>query len=226
MGLGHSPRIVTDGLVLCLDAANKRSYGGSGTTWTDLKDGNNGTLVNSPVFSSDNSGSIVFDGADDKATFTFDVTSIKTYEIWTNAVAASDAHLGHAYLLHNNGTDSSTGSSYVTIGIQPTQKYYAAFAGYWSSMNTGVTASNSNIVQITLSWDGSYQRCYINSELKSSVSLTSIGATAASTTSIGGWTGSDFRNTQGDVFSIKAYNRGLTADEIRQNYLATKERYA
>ena len=37
MGLGHSPRIVTDGLVLCLDAANKRSYGGSGTTWTDLE---------------------------------------------------------------------------------------------------------------------------------------------------------------------------------------------
>ena len=37
MGLGHSPRIVTDGLlVLCLDAANKKSYGGSGATWTEL----------------------------------------------------------------------------------------------------------------------------------------------------------------------------------------------
>ena len=36
MGLSHSPRIVTDGLVLCVDAANKRSYPGAGTTWTDL----------------------------------------------------------------------------------------------------------------------------------------------------------------------------------------------
>lgn len=35
MGVGYNPRIVTDGLVLCLDAANKRSYPGSGTTWID-----------------------------------------------------------------------------------------------------------------------------------------------------------------------------------------------
>ena len=47
MGLSHSPRIVTDGLVLCLDAANKRSYPGAGTTWTDLTaNKNNGTLTN------------------------------------------------------------------------------------------------------------------------------------------------------------------------------------
>ena len=47
MGLSHSPRIVTDGLVLCLDAANKRSYPGAGTTWTDLSSSKaNGTLVN------------------------------------------------------------------------------------------------------------------------------------------------------------------------------------
>ena len=56
MGLGHSPRIVTDGLVLCLDAANARSYPGTGTTWTDMKGGNNGTLANSPTFN--NNGSL------------------------------------------------------------------------------------------------------------------------------------------------------------------------
>ena len=65
MGLAHSPRIVTDGLVLCLDAASKRSYPGAGTTWTDLKGGNNGTLTNGPTFDADNGGSIVFDGSDD-----------------------------------------------------------------------------------------------------------------------------------------------------------------
>jgi len=36
MSLNHSPSIVTDGLVLCLDAANQRSYPKSGTTWSDL----------------------------------------------------------------------------------------------------------------------------------------------------------------------------------------------
>jgi hypothetical protein len=67
MALSHSPRIVTDGLVLCLDAANKRSYPGAGTTWIDLTaNKNNGTLVNGPTFDSANGGSIVFDGTNDR----------------------------------------------------------------------------------------------------------------------------------------------------------------
>jgi hypothetical protein len=52
MALSHSPSIVTDGLVLCLDAGNPKSYPGSGTTWTDLSgNGNNGTLVNGVGYS-------------------------------------------------------------------------------------------------------------------------------------------------------------------------------
>ena len=47
MGLAHSPKIVTDGLVLCLDAGDGKSYSGSGTTWTDRSgQDNNGTLTN------------------------------------------------------------------------------------------------------------------------------------------------------------------------------------
>ena len=226
MGVTYNNRIVTDGLVLCLDAASKRSYPGTGTTWTDLAGSNNGTLVNGPTFDSGNGGGIVFDGTNDKATFTFDVTSIKSYEIWTNAVAVSDATGGHAYLLHNNGTDNTTGDSYITIGIQPTQKYYAAFSGRWSAMNTGVTASNSNIVQIVLSWEGNYQKVYINSEFKNQNYLTTNSKISHATTSIAGYRDSDFRNMEGAVYSIKAYNRALSAHEIRRNYLSTKERFA
>ena len=65
MGIKYNPRVVTDGLVFCVDAASKRSYLGTGTTWTDLAGSNNGTLTNGPTFSSDNGGSIVFDGSDD-----------------------------------------------------------------------------------------------------------------------------------------------------------------
>lgn len=55
MAYFHSPRIVTDGLVSALDAANTKSYPGSGTVWNDLSgNGNNGTLVNVPTFSSGN----------------------------------------------------------------------------------------------------------------------------------------------------------------------------
>ena len=57
--------IVTDGLVICLDAANTKSYPGSGTTWTDTIGGNVGTLTNGPTFNSANAGYIAFDGTDD-----------------------------------------------------------------------------------------------------------------------------------------------------------------
>jgi len=66
MAFSYSPKIATDGLVLCLDAANNRSYPGSGTAWTDLsRGGNNGALTNGPTFNSANGGSIVFDGTND-----------------------------------------------------------------------------------------------------------------------------------------------------------------
>jgi hypothetical protein len=69
MALAHSPKIVTDGLVLCLDAGNPKSYPGSGTTWTDLSgNGNNGTLVNGVGYNSGNGGSLVFDGVNDRVT--------------------------------------------------------------------------------------------------------------------------------------------------------------
>ena len=66
MGVLYNSRIVTDGLVLCLDAGDKMSYPGAGTTWTDLsKNKNNGTLTNGPTFDSANGGSIVLDGTND-----------------------------------------------------------------------------------------------------------------------------------------------------------------
>jgi len=72
MGLSHAPRVITDGLVLGLDAANTRSYGGSGTTWTDLIGSNNGTLTNGPVFTQEpklepfgGAGAVEFDGTGD-----------------------------------------------------------------------------------------------------------------------------------------------------------------
>jgi len=72
MGLSHAPRVITDGIVLALDAANTRSYVGSGTTWTDLIGSNNGTLTNGPVFTQEpkqepfgGAGAVQFDGTTD-----------------------------------------------------------------------------------------------------------------------------------------------------------------
>jgi hypothetical protein len=61
----NSSPIVTDGLVLYLDAGNVKSYPTTGTTWTDLVGVNNGVLTNGPTFNPSNGGSIVFDGTND-----------------------------------------------------------------------------------------------------------------------------------------------------------------
>ena len=89
MGLGHSPRIVTDGLVLALDAGNTKSYPGSGSTWTDLSgNGNNGTLESGVGYTADNGGSLTFDGTDDHVTipansdFVFGSSTDFTIEAW------------------------------------------------------------------------------------------------------------------------------------------------
>ena len=65
MAFHYSPRVVTNGLVLALDAANPNSYPGTGTTWYDLS-GNNlhMSLINGPTYSN---GALIFDGADDYA---------------------------------------------------------------------------------------------------------------------------------------------------------------
>jgi len=69
MAQHYGPNIVTDGLVLCLDPADKNSYPGSGTTWYDLSgNGNHGTLVNGPGFSTESGGSITYDGNNDYVT--------------------------------------------------------------------------------------------------------------------------------------------------------------
>jgi len=227
MGITYNPRIITDGLVLALDAGNTKSYPGSGTTWTDLIGSNNGTLVNGPTYSSADGGSIVFDGTNDRGNFTTPITSTsnQTYEIWTNAISSPSATQNYGYLIHNNSGDTSTGNSYMNIGIRPTQQYFAAFDGAHFTMELGVTAITSNILQIVLTWDGSTQKAYANSVLKNSQALTGTPQNFDTTTGFGDYKSSTYRMIQGNIYSIKVYNKALTASEIQQNYNALKGRF-
>jgi hypothetical protein len=228
VALAHSPSIVTNGLVLCLDAGNRKSYPGSGTTWTDLSGrGNNGTLTNGPTYSTSNGGSIVFDGVDDKGTFTSPINSSspQTYEVWTNAIASATATDNYAYILHNNNVANTIGSSYLTIGIKPTQQYFGCFNGALATMDAGTVASTSNIVQIVLSWDGSTQNLYVNGVLKDFEALSVTPQNFSTTTSFGDDKSTTYRMIQGSIYSIKIYNRALTASEIQQNFNALRGRF-
>ena len=76
MGIAAGPDLIQDGLVLALDASDRNSYPGSGTTWYDLAGTNNGALTNGPTFSSANGGSIITDEVDDTISTPIALTSL------------------------------------------------------------------------------------------------------------------------------------------------------
>ena len=89
MALAHSPRIVRDNIVQYLDAANTKSYPGSGTTWTDMSSRNrDGTLTNGPTFSTDNLGCFNFDGSNDYVNLNYVFTQASSANSYTVVVAA------------------------------------------------------------------------------------------------------------------------------------------
>ena len=91
MASSGGPDGINNGLVFALDAANKISYTGTGTSWYNLVYNNVGTLTNGPTFNGTNGGSIVFDGVDDYVTVPYSSTwsvSAATYEIWIKKSSA------------------------------------------------------------------------------------------------------------------------------------------
>lgn len=228
MAANRGPYIITDGLELCLDAANSKSYPGSGASWIDIsRNGRNVSLINDPGFTANNGGGIVFDGINDRGTYSSALAdSPLTYEVWTNAVASSNAADGFAYILHNNSSGTATGTSYMTIGIDSSNKYYAALNGRFTAMASDVTPNNSNIVQIILTWNGETQKMFINSILKASEALATTPNNFSETTSIGDYRNSTYRMIQGNIYIIKLYSIALDEQQIQNNFNSLKARFA
>ena len=234
MALHHSPKIVTDGLVLALDAGNTRSYSGSGSSWIDLIGSNNGTL-SGPSFISTSPKAFEFNSSLDKVTFTHptSASSNQSYEIWFNGTAISGASLNFGYILHNNnslsGDGNNVGDSYAVIGstdyTRINNTYFAAFNAQWSAMDTGVIVSSVDIFQIVLTWDGSTQRAYVNGIERVSQSLTTTPQNFDTITALGESQSGSGRTLDGKIFSCKIYNKALTDGEVLQNYNANKGRF-
>jgi len=113
MAIHRGPKIITNGLILCLDAASTKSYPGSGTTWFDRSgNGNNGVLTNGPTFSSTNGGSIVFDGTNDYVQVAGSVTiSTGTFIAWVKRNGNQGPFDGILYSRSTNVTGMNLQSS-------------------------------------------------------------------------------------------------------------------
>jgi len=240
MGLSHSPRIVTDGLVFCVDAGDKMSYPGAGTTWTDLsKNRNNGTLTNGPTFDSANGGSIVFDGTNDTVICTnnnlgdkFDLNQPHTFMFWINKLSNSRSR----GILR---VENSSGDPALSVLFN---KEGGSANIAWLPYNTSNQANESDTASSSFSLNKWQHLCfrhtgntvtanmqwYANAE---EVSYRSryAGAHSSMRTLDGeikiGDSESHNRFLDGSLANMLLYNRRLTPDEIRQNYNATRGRF-
>jgi hypothetical protein len=212
MGISYNPRIVTDGLVLALDAGNTKSYPGSGTAWTDLSGrGNTGTLVNGPTYSSANGGSIVFDGVNDYVQFTS--TPVQTVCFW----GRMDADIpGLAALVATSATGDGalrTNPAGTFGTILDGNDFHSGFTS--SFMINGVSnLSNNGSGGFTIPGGRTlFQDFYVgaigNARNISTISHTFMG-----------------RVYKGRVYAVYLYNRQLTNAELLQNYNALRGRFS
>lgn len=230
MGLAHSPSIVTNGLVLCLDAANRKSYPGSGTTWTDLS-GNayNGTLTNGPTFNSSNQGSVVLDGTNDYITlgnilnFTTESFTFNTV-LYLNSLTTPDVNNGP--IIFYKGAYTLKGY-YFGIGLDGSGGLVTSQSGAFQVTSTSAGYfTTGNWYDITVTRSGSSVVIYSNGVNATNLSGTHINPTSSSDNFLLGAYGTFAGiNSNIRISNFKVYNRALSANEILQNYNALKGRF-
>ena len=218
MGCSSGPDVVEDGLVLCLDAGSKRSYPGTGTTWTDTVGGNNGTLTNGPTFSSANGGSIVFDGSNDEVICGNDASIQITEGTISAWFAANDGNSGY------NGIIAKQNAWGLFVYDDELVTYsWGNSARRGTGIDVGNSAWNNAVMTFTETVGGASNnaKVYLNGNLVLTTTVKHSNQTA--TLQIG--EANAGQHFSGKIAQASVYNRVLTADEIRRNYLSTKERY-
>lgn len=235
MSVFSGPEIVNDGLVLNLDAANTRSYPGSGTAWNDLSGvGNNATLADAPTFSN---GSFLFNGTTNLITigasnsFNFG-TSDFTIEVWCWINSTASPTRGDSLktvTLFDCGASTANVTSFAVGGSAATPgtsiEYYQTTPAVGVNLAYTITTNAwHNVV-----WQRSSTAL---NGFVDSVKLTA-GSISAGTAMGGNYQAyigqskfSTFKNQfKGYISTVKLYNRALSSIEISQNFEASRGRY-
>jgi hypothetical protein len=196
------------------DAANITSYPRTGSTWSNLASTSyNMTLVNGPVYSSNYSGEIVFDGSDDYGTSSgFSFTNY-TVEIFVNVISHNNP-FGISRIFEGNTLSLALGSA--TYGLDDIYILSAGSGWFNSSVkltlgqyNHMVVVKNGSLHQIYLNGASIYSNTLTNNTL-SNMKLADGGSNERTRSSFG---------------YFKIYNKVLTATEVLNQYNFNKSRY-
>jgi len=213
--------IVTNGLVLNLDAAKADSYPGIGTAWNDLSgNNNNGTLTNAPTFSGiGKQASIVFDGVDDYVgTSNIPATSNFSYDFTINTsnltLSINDLIKGTAAYGGQNITFHSTNNSILFCSTNGS--YFVYFTGYNWFTDKGL----HNYIITTEYTSTTTFKLYVDGVLKDTKTEANYNNYLPSFNRISFANGTTY-----PVYSFRLYNRTLTQTEVSQNFNALRGRY-
>jgi hypothetical protein len=228
----HGPKIVTSGLVFYLDAADKTSYPGSGTTWYDVSgNGYHSTGIGSPTYDG-STKSFYFDASDDR----FTSTIASPFDLYSLEIAFKP----HKEIAPNTTPDSA---GYSLLGIRRTAgsnngiNVYEWTGGmtnetvsFWShdGYATGITDTVTNgFHSMVFNWNGSTYDIWLDGVKRSTIQRSTGHAqllTSVTYIDPGYSVGYSYYH-KGNISNIRAYNRILTTQEIQQNYNATKTRF-
>jgi len=230
MALQHSPQVVLDGLVLSLDAANSRSYPGTGTSWNDLSlNKNNATLVG-PTYQTTDGGRFDFDGNNDYVNNLSALSDSFWQANWTASfwvrldTISTTTNESNDKVILEHGTDATRQGLKLFNRNSKAQITITGGAGYELSSNSTISASTWYNFVWTLNNSISGAEVYLNGSSDASNTLLFSYTGTGSNTQIGDGSlpGLPF---DGQIGKCDFYDRVLTAAEIKQNYDAHRGRY-
>jgi hypothetical protein len=237
MAFRDGPRIVTNGLVLTLNATDRNSYPGSGNTWRDLSgNGYNSTLVNGPTFSSANGGVIILDGNNDfisipgnttiySSNFTWQcfhfTRSANPFDLdgmWWSESAVKNFLMGYR--------NTALPSIYFRIDTQ-TQSFQSPSSGtQFNGLGTNAGSIVGRWILTTVVKNGTTFSLYWNDAiLMWTVTISSWSiANTSQAIAFGAINSGDYAS-RFNISNNLMYNRALSTSEITQNYNAQKSRF-
>ena len=224
MGIAYNPKIVTNGLVLALDAGNRKSYPGSGTAWTDLSgNGNHGTLTNGPTYDNNNLGSFVFNGTDKYINGSLPTVGAGAAVTIEAVIKLNDVTLGTTKDIINQGRSGTT-FSYGMIINGNNLRFRNSNSDHALSLPTAlITGVWYHLVLSSL---GAVTTGYCNgiSQGTAAVGVTTNSIADYHISRRSSNSASEFMN--GNIALIRVYNnRAFTSTEVQQNFNALRGRY-
>lgn len=224
MSLAHSPRIVTDGLVLAIDAGNTKSYPGTGTLCTDMSRSKfNGTINGGVSYSA---GTFVLDTAGEYIDFGPNVVTSTFTGLTVEIILKTTTQATELIMENGSGHQANSfylakeNSNFITFEVADTLSYGVRYCSEYYPINQWL--------HITGTWtSGGMPDVYINGELKNGTTGGSARTTLRngdSNLQLGQRPGGTF-GFKGAIAVTRVYNKGLSESEVRTNFNATRGRF-